>query len=129
MDSDLIGTWQRTLEIRDLNDQLATYRHQWQSDQQKQMTIKMVGKLPGKSSDSKRKINERNNHNSGGSRSSRCQGNNGRVGRGRGGRRERRGRGGHNNDNNEHLKNVVCNNCDKKGHYLTDCRAPKKKWK
>jgi hypothetical protein len=26
----------------------------------------------------------------------------------------------------DHLKNVVCYNCEKKGHYSTDCRAPKK---
>jgi hypothetical protein len=59
--------------------------------------IKMAGKLPGKSSDGKRKHNERNHHSNG------CgsQRNNGRGGRGRG----RGGRGGRNNDNNDHLKN------------------------
>jgi hypothetical protein len=83
--------------------------------------IKMVGKLPGKSSDGKRKNNERN-HKSGGGSSGGRQGNNGRVGRGRG----PSGRGGKNNDTNDHLENFVCYNCDKKGHYSTDCRAPKK---
>jgi hypothetical protein len=54
-------------KIKVVNDQLATYRLQWQSDQQKQIMIKMVGKLTGKSSNSKPKNNERNNHNIGGS--------------------------------------------------------------
>jgi hypothetical protein len=29
-------------------------------------------------------------------------------------------------DNNTNLENVVCYTCNKKGHYLTGCRAPKK---
>jgi hypothetical protein len=49
------------------------------------------------------------------------QGNNGH--RGRGGRARR---GSRNNDNNDHLKNDVCYNCERKGHYSTDCRATKK---
>jgi hypothetical protein len=53
MDSGFISTWQRALEIQDLNDPLATYRKQWQSDQQNQIMIKMAGKLPGKSSEGK----------------------------------------------------------------------------
>jgi hypothetical protein len=78
--------------------------------------LKMAGTLPGKSSDYKRKNNEQHNdQDGGGGRSGGRQGNN-RCG----------GRGGSNNDNNDHLKNIVCYNCDKKGHYSTDCRASKK---
>jgi hypothetical protein len=43
-------------------------------------------------------------------------------GRGRGG-----GRGGGNiHDHNDHIKNITCYNCDKKGHYSSDFKAPKK---
>jgi hypothetical protein len=104
----------------DLNYQLATYRQQWQSDQQNQIMIKIAGKLPGNSSDGKCKKNERKNHNSGGGCSGGRQGNNVRGGR-------RRGQGGRNNDNNDHLKSFVCYNYDKKGHYSTDCRARPRK--
>jgi hypothetical protein len=114
----LLALGKEPWKFRDLNDQLATYRQQWQSDQQTQIMIKMAGKLPSKSSNGKRKNNERNNHNSGGGHSGGCQGNNGRGGRG--------GRGGQHNDNNNHLKNVVCYNYDKKGRYSTHCRSPKK---
>jgi hypothetical protein len=118
----LLALGKEPLKFKDLNDQLATYCQQWQSDQQNQTMIKMEGKLPGKSRDGKRKNKERNTHNGGGGRSSGRQGNNGHGGRGR----ERGGRGGRNNDNSDHLKKVVCYNCDKKGHYSTDCRTPKK---
>jgi hypothetical protein len=80
-----------------LNDQLAKYCQQWKSDQQKQIMIKMTGTLPGKSSDGKRKHNERINHNSVGVHNGGRQGSNGQGGR-------RRGRG-----------DVACYNCDKKG--------------
>jgi hypothetical protein len=98
------------------------YRQQWQADHQKQIIAKMAGKMSGKSNDGKRKYNERNHHDSNGGRSSGHQGNNGRGGRGRG----RGGRGGRSNKNIEHLKTVECFNCDKKGHYSTDCSAPRK---
>jgi hypothetical protein len=103
-------------KFRDVNDQLATYIKQWKSGQQKQIVIKMACKL---SSKFKRKNNERNNHKGGGGRSGGHQVNNGSGGRGQ-------RRGGQNNDNNDHLYNVVCYNCDKKGHYLTGFRAPEK---
>jgi hypothetical protein len=80
-----------------LNDNLATYLQQWQSDQQTQIMIKMTGKLPSKSSDGKRRNNEHNNHNSDGGRGGGRQGNHGRGGRGR-------RCVGLNNDNNYHLK-------------------------
>jgi hypothetical protein len=41
-----------------LDDQLNTYRQQWQADQQKQIMLKMAGKSPGRSSEGKRKNNE-----------------------------------------------------------------------
>jgi hypothetical protein len=41
--------------------------------------------------------------------------------------RHGRGRGrGNNHDQNDHLKNITCYNCDKKGHYSSYCKAPKK---
>jgi ribosomal protein L15 len=53
------------------------------------------------------------------------QGNNGRGGRGGRGR-GRGGRGRRGNNNSEQLKNVECFNCGKKGHYSTNCSAPRK---
>jgi hypothetical protein len=85
----------------------------------------MAEKMPGKSNDGKRKNNGRNHHNSNGGHSSGRQGNNGRGGRGGRGR----GQGGRNkrsNNNIEHLKTVESFNCGKKGHYSTDCSAPRK---
>jgi hypothetical protein len=111
--------------FKDLEDQLDMYGQQWQSDQKKKIIAKMAGKMPGKSNDGKRKNNERNHHNSNGGRSSGRQGNNGRGGRGGRGR-GRGGRGGRINNNSEHLKTVECFNCGKKGHYSTDCSAPRK---
>jgi hypothetical protein len=116
----LLALGKEPWKFRYVNDQYATYHQKWQPNQQTQIMIKMAGKLPGKSSDVKRKNNVRNNHNSGGGRTGGRQQNNGGRGRGRG------GRGGINNDNNDNLENVVCYNCNKKGHYSTDCRAP---WK
>jgi hypothetical protein len=34
-----------------LDDQLSTYRQQWQADKQKQIMLKMAGKSPGRSSE------------------------------------------------------------------------------
>jgi hypothetical protein len=108
-------------KFKDLDDQLNTYHQQWQADQQKQIMLKMAGKSPGRSSEGKRKHNEQNaqNNNSG------CNGghhnNCGRGGSGRG-----RGGGQGNNHEDNHLKNVTYYNCDKKGHYSSDCKASKK---
>jgi hypothetical protein len=43
-------------KFKDLNDQLAAYRQQWQSDQQKQTMLKMTSRLPYKPGDGKQKI-------------------------------------------------------------------------
>jgi hypothetical protein len=104
-------------KFKDLDDQLSTYREQWQADQQKQITLKMAENSPGRSSEGKRKNNERNAHNNNGGGSG---GHHNNSGRGRGGGR------GNNNDQNDHLKNITCYNCDKKGQYSSDCMAPKK---
>jgi hypothetical protein len=101
------------------------YCQKWQADQQKQIIAKMAGKMPGKANEGEIKNNERNHHNSSGGRSSGRQGNNGRGGRGSGGR-GRVGCSGRGNNKSEHLKNVECLNCGKKGHYSTDCSAPRK---
>jgi hypothetical protein len=45
-------------KFKDWDDQLSTYRQQWQSDQQKQILLKMAGKSPRRSSEGKRKNNE-----------------------------------------------------------------------
>jgi hypothetical protein len=111
--------------FKDLEDQLNMYRQQWQADQQKQIIAKMAGKILGKSNDGKRTNNERNHHNSNGRCSSGRQGNTGRGGRGGRGR-GRGGRGGRGSNNSEHLKIVECFNCGKKGHYSTECSAPRK---
>jgi hypothetical protein len=100
------------------------YRQQWQADQQKQIIAKMAGKIPGKTNEGKRKINDRNHHKSNGERSSTRQGNTSRGGRGGRGR-GRSGRGVREN-NSDHLKNVECFDCGKKGHYSTDLSLPRK---
>jgi hypothetical protein len=51
-------------KFKDLDYQLNTYRQKWQADQQKQIVLKMAGKSPGRSSEGKRKNNERDAHNS-----------------------------------------------------------------
>jgi hypothetical protein len=89
------------------------YCQQWQTYQQKQIIAKMAGKVPGKTNEGKRKINDRNHQNSNGGRSSTRQGNTIRGGRGGRGR----GSGGHGGrgNNSDHLKNVGCFNCGKRG--------------
>jgi hypothetical protein len=111
--------------FKDLDDQLNMYRQQWQADQQKQIIAKMAGKMPGKTNEGKRKINDRNHQNTNGGRSSTRQGNTSRGGRGGRGRGRGR-RGGRGNNNSEHFKNVECFNCGKKGHCSTDCSLPRK---
>jgi hypothetical protein len=78
----LLALGKEPWKFRYVNDQLATYHQQWKSDQQNQIMINMAGKFTinssdSKSSDGKRKNNERNNHNIGGDRSGRRQENNG----------------------------------------------------
>jgi hypothetical protein len=68
-------------KFKNLDDQLSTYRQQWQADQQKQIMLEMSGKYPGGSIEGKRKHNERNAHNN----NSGCNG----------GRHNNSGRGGH----------------------------------
>jgi hypothetical protein len=52
--------------FKDLEDQLNMYRQQLQADQQNQIIAKMAGKMPGKTNEGKRKINDRNHQNSSG---------------------------------------------------------------
>jgi hypothetical protein len=101
------------------------YRQQWQADQHKQIIEKMAGKMPGKSNYGKRKNNERNHHNLNGGRSGGRQGNTDRGGSGGRGRGPG-GYGGRGSNNSEHLKTIECFNCGKKGHYSTNCSAPRK---
>jgi hypothetical protein len=87
MDSELIGTWKRTLEIQIFEHQLNMYRQQWQADQQKHIIAKIAGKMTGKTNEGKRKRSERNHQNSNGGRISTHQVNNSRggpIGSGRG---------------------------------------------
>jgi hypothetical protein len=98
-----------------LEDQLNMYHQQWQADPQNQIIAKMTGKMPGKSNDGKIKNNERNHHNIDGGHSGGRQGNNGQG-----------VCGGRSSNNSEHLKTIECFNCGKKGHYSTDCSAPRK---
>jgi hypothetical protein len=110
--------------LKDLEDQLNLYGHQWQSDQQKQIIAQMSGKNPHKSNDNKRKNSDRNHNNSNGGGSSTRHGNTNHGehdGRGRG-RGDRSGR----TNNSEHLKDIGCVNCGKTGHYSTDCSQPRK---
>ena len=51
----LLALGKEPWKFRSLEDQLTTYRQQWQSDQQKQIMMKMAGKAPGKSNEGKRK--------------------------------------------------------------------------
>jgi hypothetical protein len=120
----LLALWKEPWRFKDLAEQLNMYRQQWQADQQKHIIAKMAVKMPGKTNEGKRKINDRNHHNSNGGRSNR-QGNTSRGGR-RGRRRGRGGRGGRGNNNSEHLKYVECFNYGKKGHYSTDFSLPRK---
>jgi hypothetical protein len=114
----LLALGKELCRFKDLEDQLNMHRQQWQADQQKQIIANMAGKMPGKTNEGKRKMNDRNHQNSNGERSSTRQGNTSRVGSG-GHERGRGGRGGRGN-NSEHLKNVECFNCGK------NCSIPRK---
>jgi hypothetical protein len=59
----LLSMGKEPWKFKDLGDQLNTDRQQWQADQQKQIMLNMAGKSPGRSSEGKRKNNERNAHN------------------------------------------------------------------
>jgi hypothetical protein len=120
----LLALGKEPWRFKDLEDQLNVYRQKWQADQQKQIIAKMAGKMPGKTNEGKRKINDRNHQNSNRGRSSTRQGNTSREGRGGRGR-GRGGRGGRGN-NSDHLKNGEFFSCGKKGHYSTDCSLPRK---
>jgi hypothetical protein len=120
----LLAMGKEPWKFKDVYDQVSTYRQQWQYDQQKLIMLQMAGKSPGRSSEGKRENNERSAHNNNDGRSGGCYSNSILGGRGRG-RVCGCGRG-HNNDQNDHLKNITCYNCDKKGHYSSDCKAPKK---
>jgi hypothetical protein len=93
-------------KFKDLDDQLSTYRQQWNADQQKQIMLKITGKSRGRSSEGKHKYNERDAPNNNGGGSGGRNNNSGRGGRGQG--RGRGGGRGHNNDQNDHLKNITC---------------------
>jgi hypothetical protein len=80
----LLALVKKLWRLKDLEDQLNMYRKQWQPDQQKQIIVKMAGKMPGKTNEGKRKNSERNHQNSNGGRISTLQGNTSQGGRGRG---------------------------------------------
>jgi hypothetical protein len=127
----LLALGKEPWRFKDLEDQLNMYRQQWQEDQQKQIIAKTAGKIPGKTNEGKRKIDDRNHQNTSGERISTRQGNTSRGGCGRGrggsgGSGGSGGRGGRGNDNSDHLKNVESFNCGKKGHYSTDFSLPRK---
>jgi hypothetical protein len=51
----LLALGKEPWRFKDLEDQLNMYRQQWQADQQKQIIVKMAGKMPGKTNEVKRK--------------------------------------------------------------------------
>jgi hypothetical protein len=74
----LLSMGKEPWKFKDLDDQLNTYRQQWQADQQKQIMLKMAGNFPGRSSEGKRKNNERNTHNKNSGRNGNRHNNSGR---------------------------------------------------
>jgi hypothetical protein len=54
----LLSMGKEPWKFKDLDEKLSTYRQQWQTDQQKQIMVKMTGKSPGRSSEGKRTHNE-----------------------------------------------------------------------
>jgi hypothetical protein len=124
MDSELVGTCKKTLDIQGSRRPAEHVPSAVASRPSEEDHYKDGWKDARHKNEGKRKNSVRNNQNSNGRRSSTRQGNTsqgGRGGRGRG----RGGRGGSGN-NSEHLKNVKCFNFGKKGHYSTDCSIPRK---
>jgi hypothetical protein len=54
---DLLSMGKEPWKFIDWDNQLSTYRQQWQADQKKRIMLKMVSKSPGRSSEGKRKNN------------------------------------------------------------------------
>jgi hypothetical protein len=54
----LLSVGKEPWKFKDLDDQLNTYRQQWQADQQKRIMLKMAVNSPGRSSEVQRKNNE-----------------------------------------------------------------------
>jgi hypothetical protein len=54
----LLSMGKEPWKLKYVDDQMNTYRQQWQADQQKQIMLKMTGKSPGRSSEGKLKNNE-----------------------------------------------------------------------
>jgi hypothetical protein len=92
----LLSMGKEPWKFKYVDDPLNTYRQQWQADQQKQVMLKMAGNSSGRSSEGKRKNNERNAHNNNSGRNGGCHNNYGLGGRGRG-----RGRGGGRGNNHD----------------------------
>jgi hypothetical protein len=123
MDSELVGTWERTLDIQGFGRPAEYVPSAVASRSAEEDNCKDGWKDARQKNEGKIKNSERSHHNSNGGHSSTHQGNTSRGGcggRGRG----RGGRGGRGNNNSQHLKNVECLNCGKKGHYSTDCSIP-----
>jgi hypothetical protein len=80
----LLSMGKEPWKFKYLDDQLNTYRQQWQADQQKQIMLKMAGKFPGRSIEVKRKNNERNAHTNNSGRNGGCHNNSRQGGHGRG---------------------------------------------
>jgi hypothetical protein len=119
----MLSMGKESWKFKDFDDQLNTYRQQWQADQQQKNMFQMAGKSPGRSSEGQRKNNERNAHNNNSGRNGGRHNNFGRGGRGRGGGQ------GNNHDQNDHLKNIACYNCDKKSTLFLGMQGTQEKWK
>jgi hypothetical protein len=124
MDSESVGTWKRTLETQGYGKPAEYVPSAVVSRSAEADYCKDGWKDARQKNEGKRKNCERNHQNSNGGRSSTRQDNTSRGGRGECGRG--RGGRGRKENNSEHLKNVECFNCDKKGHYSTDCSIPRK---
>jgi hypothetical protein len=56
--SNLLALGKEPWRFKYVDDQLDMHRHKWQANQQKQIIVKMAGKMPGKSNNGKIKNNE-----------------------------------------------------------------------